>query len=53
MSPLLLRHLHLDKILLQPLEDLANPAKDEQGLVLASAKQKTRARKSGGLDSDF
>jgi transcriptional regulator with XRE-family HTH domain len=39
--------------LLQPLEDVANPAKDAQGLVLANAKQKTRARKSGGLDSDF
>lgn len=39
--------------LLQPLNDLANPAKDEQGLTLASTKQKTRARKSTGLDSDF
>jgi transcriptional regulator with XRE-family HTH domain len=37
----------------QPLEDLANPVKDEQGLVLAGAKEKTRARKSGGLDNDF
>ena len=39
--------------LLQPLNDLANPAKDEQGLTLASAKEKTRVRKSEGLDSDF
>jgi len=39
--------------LIQPLEDLANPTKDEQGLTLASAKEKTRARKTGGLDSDF
>src|ERR1019366_8522727 len=37
----------------QPLEDLANPLKDEQGLALAGAKEKTRARKSGGLDNDF
>ena len=39
--------------LLQPLNDMANPAKDEQGLTLASAKEKTRVRKSAGLDSDF
>ena len=39
--------------LIQPLEDLANPSKDEQGLTFASAKEKTRARKTGGLDSDF
>ena len=39
--------------LLSPLNDVANPAKDEQGLTLVAAKEKTRARKSGGLDSDF
>jgi transcriptional regulator with XRE-family HTH domain len=39
--------------LLQPLEDLANPAKDEQGLTFAAAKEKTRVRKSAGLDNDF
>ena len=39
--------------LLQPLDDLANPAKDEQGLTLASAKEKTRARKSAGLSNEF
>lgn len=39
--------------LLQPLNDVANPAKDEQGLTLVSAKEKTRVRKSAGLDSDF
>jgi transcriptional regulator with XRE-family HTH domain len=39
--------------LLQPLDDLANPAKDEQGLTLASAKEKMRARKSRGLSNDF
>ena len=37
----------------QPLEDLASPLKDEQGLRLAGAKEKTRARKGGGLDNDF
>jgi len=39
--------------LLQPLDDLANPAKDEQGLTFASAKEKTRARKSAGLSNEF
>ena len=39
--------------LLPPLNDVANPAKDEQGLTLVAAKEKTRARKRRGLDSDF
>lgn len=39
--------------LLSQLNDVANPANDEQGLRLVAAKEKTRARKSGGLDSDF
>jgi transcriptional regulator with XRE-family HTH domain len=39
--------------LLQPLGELANPLTDEQGLTLASAKEKIRVRKSKGLDSDF
>jgi DNA-binding XRE family transcriptional regulator len=39
--------------LLSQLNDVANPAKDEQGLTLAAAKGKTRARKSAGLDNDF
>jgi len=39
--------------LLGPLGDLANPATDEQGLTLASAKEKTRVRKSKGLSGDF
>jgi len=39
--------------LLQPLNDLANPARDEQGLTFASAKEKTRARKSAGLSNEF
>jgi len=39
--------------LLGPLNDLANPAKDEQGLTLASAKEKMRARKGAGLNNEF
>ena len=39
--------------LLRPLSELANPATDEQGLMLVAAKEKKRARKSGGLDNDF
>jgi transcriptional regulator with XRE-family HTH domain len=39
--------------LLSQLNDVANPAKDEQGLALFAPKEKTRARKSGELDSDF
>ena len=39
--------------LLPQLNDVANPAKDEQGLALVALKQKIRARKSGDLDSDF
>lgn len=39
--------------LLEPLEDLASPVKDEQGLTLAAAKEKTRVRKSRDLDNDF
>ena len=39
--------------LLQPLDELANPAHDEEGLALAAARGKTRARKSRDLDNDF
>lgn len=39
--------------LLEPLHDVANPAKDEQGLTFAAAKARTRARRSKGLDNDF
>jgi transcriptional regulator with XRE-family HTH domain len=43
--------------LLQPLNDLASPIHDEQGLILAAAREKTRVRKNGGLggglDNDF
>jgi transcriptional regulator with XRE-family HTH domain len=39
--------------LLSPFDELANPAKDEEGLTLAAARRKTRARKSRDLDNDF
>jgi len=39
--------------LLSPLNEVANPSQDEQGLTLAAAKEKTRARRSAGLDNDF
>jgi transcriptional regulator with XRE-family HTH domain len=39
--------------LLPQMNDVANPTKDEQGLTLVAAKEKTRARNSGGLDNDF
>lgn len=39
--------------LLPPLSELANPLTDEQGLMLAAAKGRTRVRKSARLESDF
>jgi transcriptional regulator with XRE-family HTH domain len=39
--------------LLAPLEDLADPLQDEEGLLLQSARQRSRARKGGSLDNDF
>ena|ERR1700691_774519 len=39
--------------LLSQMNDVANPAKDEQGLTLIARKEKTRARKSAELDNDF
>jgi transcriptional regulator with XRE-family HTH domain len=39
--------------LLLQLNEVATPAQDEQGLMLAAPKKKTRVRKSGELDSDF
>ena len=39
--------------LLAPFEELADPAKDKEGLARESARGRSRARKSGGLDSDF
>ncbi|AXC15446.1 hypothetical protein ACPOL_6202 [Acidisarcina polymorpha] len=39
--------------LLTPFEDLANPQKDEQGLILASRREPTRAHRARGLNNDF
>jgi transcriptional regulator with XRE-family HTH domain len=39
--------------LLQPVEALADPLKDKEGLSLEAAKAPKRVRKSGGLDNDF
>ena len=39
--------------LLPPLEELAHPLKDQQGLAFASAKEGRRAHKRAGLDNDF
>ena len=39
--------------LLGTFEDLANPLKDEQGLALASRRDRVRARRGRGLDNDF
>ena len=39
--------------LLTPVEDLADPMKDKEGLARASAGERVRARKSGALDNDF
>ena len=38
--------------LLGPLSELADPNADEQGLALASGKEKTRVHKSRGLSGD-
>ena len=39
--------------LLRPLEKLADPLADREGIALASAREGKRARKSGDLDSEF
>jgi transcriptional regulator with XRE-family HTH domain len=39
--------------LLQPLEELADPLKDKEGLSLEASKARTRARKTRVLDNDF
>ena len=39
--------------LLDQLADVADPARDREGQALASGDQRTRARSSGELDSDF
>lgn len=39
--------------LLQPLDELADPLKDREGLALSASRENQRARKSRGLDNDF
>ena len=39
--------------LLTPVEELADPTKDTEGLARDSASERVRARKSGALDNDF
>jgi len=39
--------------LLAPLDQVADPLKDKEGLALAAAKESKRARKSGDLDNKF
>jgi len=39
--------------LLDPVQELASPTSDEHGLALAGNEQRTRVRKSAGLDNDF
>jgi transcriptional regulator with XRE-family HTH domain len=39
--------------ILQPLEDVADPSTDQEGLSLQSANERTRVRKGGGLNNDF
>lgn len=39
--------------LLHQLDDVADPLNDKEGVSLAALKERTRVRKSRGLDSDF
>jgi len=39
--------------LLQPMEDVADPSQDKEGLSLEAAKGRMRVRKGAGLDNDF
>ncbi|NOZ10487.1 MAG: helix-turn-helix domain-containing protein [Gammaproteobacteria bacterium] len=39
--------------LLEPMNELADPALDEEGLSLSLSKERTRARPRGELDNDF
>lgn len=39
--------------LLGPIEELADPLKDKEGLALEAAKGRARVRKSEGLNNDF
>ncbi len=39
--------------LLSPLEDIADPARDKEGLALEAVRRRKRVRKSAGLDNNF
>jgi len=39
--------------LLDPLDQLADPLEDKEGLALMAARESKRARKSGDLDNEF
>jgi transcriptional regulator with XRE-family HTH domain len=39
--------------LLSPLEDIADPSGDREGLALEAVRRRKRVRKSSGLDNDF
>ncbi|MCP3380622.1 MULTISPECIES: XRE family transcriptional regulator [unclassified Bradyrhizobium] len=39
--------------MIRPLEELADPSKDKEGLALQATRERKRARKGGGLDNDF
>jgi hypothetical protein len=39
--------------LLSELDEVGDPSSDNEGLMLESTRQRTRARKSKGLDNDF
>ena len=39
--------------LLGPFSELADPADDEEGLTLSASRERSRARETGELDSDF
>lgn len=39
--------------LLSPIDELADPAKDDEGLSRSMKRERARAEKSGELDSDF
>ena len=39
--------------LLSPLEDIADPTRDKEGLALEAVRRRKRVRKSAGLDNNF
>ena len=39
--------------LIEPMDEIADPALDEEGLVLLMGRERTRARETEGLENDF